>query len=116
MDLAPAMPMRAAALERPPRRVASRDQVRAVAGRDRAAEFERVALPHLAAAFRLARWLTRDPHDAEDVVQEAYLRAFRYFGSFSGADPRTWLLSIVRNTFHTYRERNPAGAELDGAL
>src|SRR5262245_2550026 len=82
--------------------------------RERAAAFERVALPHLPAAFRLARWLARDPHDAEDVLQESYLRAFRYFGSFSGAetgsggdtgsgaDARTWLLSIVRNTFRTY--------------
>jgi RNA polymerase sigma-70 factor (ECF subfamily) len=91
---------------------------------DRAQAFERVALPHLPAAFRLARWLARDPHDAEDVLQEAYLRAYRYFGSFSGdttssgEDARTWLLSIVRNTFKTYREKHPApaaGDEVDAA-
>ena len=87
---------------------------------DRAQVFERVALPHLPAAFRLARWLARDPHDAEDVLQEAYLRAFRYFESFSGKEAgtaeeaRTWLLSIVRNTFRTYREKNPAPAAGDG--
>jgi RNA polymerase sigma-70 factor (ECF subfamily) len=92
---------------------------------DRAQAFERVALPHLPAAFRLARWLARDPHDAEDVLQEAYLRAYRYFESFSGKDAgkdelagssedaRTWLLSIVRNTFRTYREKNPAPAAGD---
>src|SRR5262245_44439139 len=120
LRLAPTTLMPAAALERPRLRLGSqdRDVVSAFAERDRAEEFERVVLPHLAAAFRLARWLTRDPHDAEDVVQEAYLRAFRYFGSFSGADPRTWLLSIVRNTFHTYRRKHPqtAGeAEVDPA-
>src|SRR5262245_17467856 len=118
--LAPTTLMPAVAIERPHPRLRSRhrDVVSAFAERDRAEEFERVVLPHLAAAFRLARWLTRDPHDAEDVVQEAYLRAFRYFGSFSGADPRTWLLSIVRNTFHTYRRKHPqtAGeAEVDPA-
>jgi RNA polymerase sigma-70 factor (ECF subfamily) len=83
--------------------------------RERAAAFERVALPHLPSAFRLARWLARDPHDAEDVLQEAYLRAYRYFGSFSGEDARTWLLSIVRNTFRTYREKHPAPAS-DGSV
>jgi RNA polymerase sigma factor (sigma-70 family) len=77
---------------------------------DRVRAFEQVALPHLPAALRLARWLTKDAHDAEDVIQEAYLRAFRYFGSFSGADARTWLLTIVRNTFHTYRDKHPPRA------
>jgi RNA polymerase sigma factor (sigma-70 family) len=119
--------LRAPALERLPVRLPSRrpEIVSVLVERDRAAEFERAALPHLAAAFRLARWLARDPHDAEDVVQEAYLRAFRYFDSFSGADPRTWLLSIVRNTFHTYRRKHPqhtdesdvdpAGLAVDGS-
>jgi RNA polymerase sigma factor (sigma-70 family) len=79
--------------------------------RDRNASFERVALPHLKSAFHLARWLTRDGHDAEDVMQEAYLRAYKYFDGFHGNDGRTWLLSIVRNTFYTWRERQPARAD-----
>src|SRR6266567_5864663 len=68
--------------------------------------FEEVALPHLGAAYNLARWLTRDETDAEDVVQEAYLRAFRHFGSFHGSDGRPWLLAIVRNTCYTWMQHN----------
>jgi RNA polymerase sigma-70 factor (ECF subfamily) len=68
--------------------------------------FERTVLPHLDAAFNLARWLTRNDHDAEDVVQEAYLRAFQFFGSFHGTDGRAWLLTIVRNTCYTWLQRN----------
>jgi RNA polymerase sigma-70 factor (ECF subfamily) len=85
----------------------------ALSERDPVRAFERIALPHLPSAYRLARWLAKDPHDAEDVLQEAYLRAFRYFESFSGGDARTWLLAIVRNTFHTYRERHPSRAAED---
>jgi RNA polymerase sigma factor (sigma-70 family) len=59
-------------------------------------QFEQATLPHLDAAYNLARWLTRDEHAAEDVVQEAYLRAARYFGSFRGGDGRAWLLGVVR--------------------
>ncbi len=72
---------------------------------ERVAEFERIAMPHTKAAFELARWLTRDEHDAEDVVQDAFLRAFKYFDGFNGSDARTWLLAIVRNTFYTWREK-----------
>jgi RNA polymerase sigma-70 factor (ECF subfamily) len=61
------------------------------------AKFESLALPHLDAAYTLARYLTRDPHDAEDAVQEAYLRALKYFGSYRGGDPKAWILAIVRN-------------------
>jgi len=110
-------PILGRAIERPPSALGWRREgvATVLIDRERADAFEKAVLPHLPAAFRLARWLARDPHDAEDVLQEAYLRAFRYFGTFSGADPRTWLLAIVRNTFHTYREKNPAGAEVDEA-
>lgn len=67
--------------------------------------FDEVVLPHLAAARRLARWLIRNEADAEDVLQEASLRAFRYFRSFSGGDGRAWFLSIVRNTCRGWRAR-----------
>lgn len=64
--------------------------------------FEEAVLPHLAAAYNLARWLTRNHHDAEDLVQEAYLRALRAFEGFrGGSDGRAWLLTIVRNTCYT---------------
>jgi RNA polymerase sigma-70 factor (ECF subfamily) len=65
-------------------------------------------LPHLNAAYSLARWLTRDDHDAEDVVQEACLRALRFFKGFRGGDCRAWLLRIVRNTSYTWHQRNRA--------
>jgi RNA polymerase sigma-70 factor (ECF subfamily) len=68
--------------------------------------FEEAVLPHLDAAYNLARWLTRDQRDAEDVVQEAYLRAFRFFSGFRGGDARAWLLKIVRNTFYTWSHTN----------
>ncbi len=68
--------------------------------------FEEVLLPHLDAAYNLARWLTRDPADADDVVQEAYMRAFRFFGGFHGGDSRSWLLKIVRNTCYTWLRKN----------
>lgn len=60
--------------------------------------FDEVVLPHLDAAYRLARWLMRNEHDAEDAVQEASLRALRYFRTFSGGNARAWFLRIVRNT------------------
>jgi RNA polymerase sigma-70 factor, ECF subfamily len=64
--------------------------------------FEQAFLPHLNAAYNLARWLTRNAHDAEDLVQEAYLRAFRSFETFQGQDGRAWLLAVVRNTCFTF--------------
>src|SRR5262245_49292840 len=67
--------------------------------------FDEVVLPHLGAARRLARWLMRNEHDAEDALQEAALRAFRYFRTFSGGDGRAWFLSIVRNTCRGWRGR-----------
>jgi RNA polymerase sigma-70 factor (ECF subfamily) len=68
--------------------------------------FEEVILPHLNAAYNLARWLTRNEQDAQDVVQEAYLRAFRFFdGYHGGEDGRSWVLEIVRNTCFTWLRR-----------
>lgn len=67
--------------------------------------FDDVVLPHLEAAYRLARWLTRNDSDAEDVVQDASLRALRYFGTFTGGNGRAWFLSIVRNACHSRRAR-----------
>lgn len=67
-------------------------------------------------AYNLARWLVRDDHDAQDVVQEAYLRAFRFASGFRGGDPRAWILAIVRNTAFTWLRRNRASdppAEFD---
>jgi RNA polymerase sigma-70 factor, ECF subfamily len=64
--------------------------------------FEAEMLPCLDAAYSLARWLVRDEHVAEDVVQDAYLRAFRYFASFRGGDPRPWILGIVRNCCYSW--------------
>jgi RNA polymerase sigma-70 factor (ECF subfamily) len=66
-------------------------------------------LSHLDAAHNLARWLTRNSHDAEDVVQEAYVRAFKSFRTFNGSDARRWLLAIVRNTCYTWLKRNRPG-------
>ena len=68
--------------------------------------FEEAVLPHLNAAYNLARWLTRNDVDAEDVVQESYLRAFKFFGCFHGENGRSWLLAIVRNTCYTWMQRN----------
>ncbi len=68
--------------------------------------FELLALPHLDAAYNLARWLTGNTADASDVVQEAYLRAFRYFGAYKGGNMRVWLLTIVRNSFATWVREN----------
>jgi RNA polymerase sigma-70 factor (ECF subfamily) len=73
---------------------------------DKLTRFERAVLPHLHAAYNLARWLTRNDHDAEDVVQEAYVRALTFFGGFRGEDGRAWLLSVVRNTCYTWLEKH----------
>jgi RNA polymerase sigma factor (sigma-70 family) len=73
---------------------------------DRRRRFELLALPHLDAAFNLARWLAGNPTDAEDVVQDAYMRAYRYFDAFHGGNFRVWLLTIVRNAFVTWVKEN----------
>jgi len=68
--------------------------------------FDALVLPHLDAAYNLARWLTRDTHDAEDVVQDACIRALKYIGSLEGGDARGWFLKIVRNAFYDWLGRN----------
>ena len=88
------------------------------------ARFAEVAVPHLDAAYNLARWLTRDPADAADVVQEAMMRALRFFGSYRGDNAKAWLLAIVRNTAFTWMKANrpaeilsaPAGDAPDRAI
>lgn len=83
------------------------------AAQDDARSFDDVVVPHLEAGYRLARWLVRDPHDAEDVVQEASLRAFRYFRTFVGGDGRAWFLRIVRNTCYGWRDCRPPAASFE---
>jgi RNA polymerase sigma-70 factor, ECF subfamily len=81
--------------------------------------FEEAVVPHLDAAYNLARWLMRNEHDAQDVAQEAYLRAFRFFPGFRGGDARAWLLKIVRNTCYTWLHANrplQEAAEFDESL
>ena len=75
---------------------------------DRPSRFEQVILPHLDAAYNLARWITSNDQDAEDMVQEAYLRAYQYFTGFHGDNSRAWILTIVRNTCYTWLKENKA--------
>ena len=83
-------------------------------GSDRTHRFEAAVLPHLNAAYNLARWLLHDEQAAQDVVQESYLRALRFFDGFRGGDARPWLLRIVRNTCFTWlRERGQPHVEFD---
>ena len=85
--------------------------------------FDELVLPHLDAGYNLARWLARDVHDAEDVLQDACVRALKYSGSLVGADGRAWFLTVVRHAFYDWCGRNrPAeivaddGAQLDAAV
>lgn len=84
-------------------------------GLSSAATFESVVLPHLDSAYNVARWLVGDPTLAEDVVQDATIRALRYFASYRGGNPRAWLLRIVRNAAHEARSarQRHAAASLD---
>jgi len=78
----------------------------AISQQEELGSFEALMLPHLDAAHNLARWLLRNELDAQDVVQEAYLRAFKSFHGFHGSDGRAWLLKIVRNTAYTWLSKN----------
>jgi RNA polymerase sigma-70 factor (ECF subfamily) len=83
--------------------------------KDSSQRFEWLLMPHLGAAYNLARWLTRSEHDADDVVQDAYLRAFRGFSGYRGGDARTWLLRIVRNTSYTWLRQRRGETVSEGA-
>ena len=72
-------------------------------------QFKTLVMPHLDDAYTLARYLTRNAQDADDVVQDAYLRAFRFFSGFKGDNPRAWLLAIVRNCFYSWLKAKPRG-------
>ena len=73
-------------------------------------QFERIVLPHLDAAYNLARWLAGNDHDAQDIAQEACTRAFRFFDGYRGGDGRSWLLAIVRNTAYSWLKKNRPAA------
>ena len=73
--------------------------------------FEKLMLPHLDAAYNLASWLLRDPHDAEDAVQDACVRAYHAFNRFHGSDGRPWLLTIVRNVCYSRMRQNRRGPQ-----
>jgi RNA polymerase sigma-70 factor (ECF subfamily) len=77
-----------------------------VSATDPQVQFEQIVMPHLDAAYNLARWLAGNDHDAEDIAQEACVRAFRFVGSFRGGNGRSWLLAIVRNTAYTWLKKN----------
>jgi RNA polymerase sigma-70 factor (ECF subfamily) len=77
---------------------------------DERRRFEQAVLPHLDAAYNLARWLTRDEHAAEDVVQEAFCRAAKFFATFRGGDGRTWLLAVVRRSSYDWLQKRRAWA------
>jgi RNA polymerase sigma factor (sigma-70 family) len=76
----------------------------------KARQFRDVALPHLDAAYNLARWLTRNAQDADDVVQDAYMRAYQFFDGFRGTNPRAWILAIVRNSYYAWTRKTRAQA------
>jgi RNA polymerase sigma-70 factor (ECF subfamily) len=77
-----------------------------VSATDPQAQFEEIVMPHLDAAYNLARWLAGNDHDAEDIVQEACVRAFRFSADFRGGNSRSWLLAIVRNMAYSWLKKN----------
>ena len=87
-------------------RVLAGHQEQETAQRQELGSFETLMLPHLDAAYNLAKWLLKNEDDAQDVVQESYLRAFRSFGGFHGSNGRPWLLTIVRNTAYSLIKKN----------
>ncbi len=86
--------------------VAFTQQGAGVGETEKGRRFSTLVIPHIAAAYNLARWLVRDPSDAEDIVQESCLRAFRFLDELRNGDGRAWLLAIVRNTSYTWLQQN----------
>ena len=89
----------------------NRERITHTTAQHKQKHFQEVALPHLDAVYNLARWLTRNDDDAQDVAQEAYLRAFKFFNGFHGGDGRAWLFTIVRNTYYTWLQKNRSRAQ-----
>ena len=89
---------------------AERHANRFVTGTEQQTQFELVMMPHLDAAYNLARWLAGNDHDAKDIAQEAFLRALRFFDGYHGGNSRSWLLTIVRNTAFSWLKKNRPAA------
>jgi len=100
-------------LEAEPPTMLKRFRDRVLRQDDSRSRFDRAVLPHLDAAYNLARWLSRNDQDAEDVLQTACVRALQFFDSFHGANARAWLLAIVRNAFYDWLGQQRRGAEVE---
>jgi RNA polymerase sigma factor (sigma-70 family) len=96
--------------ERPPMRLVASDAPDSLSGLDDNARFRSVVMPHIDEAYRLAHWLTGNRTDAEDVVQDASMRAFRAIRNYGGGSARSWVLSIVRNTAYSWLHKNRPAA------
>ena len=96
--------------ERPPMRMVASDAPDSLSGLDDNARFRSVVMPHIDEAYRLAHWLTGNRTDAEDVVQDASMRAFRAIRNYAGGSARSWVLSIVRNTAYSWLRKNRPAA------
>ena len=96
--------------ERPPMRLVASDAPDSLSGLDDNARFRSIVMPHIDEAYRLAHWLTGNRTDAEDVVQDASMRAFRAIRSYAGGSARSWVLSIVRNTAYSWLHKNRPAA------
>jgi RNA polymerase sigma factor (sigma-70 family) len=96
--------------ERPPMRLVASDAPDSLSGLDDNARFRTIVMPHIDEAYRLAHWLTGNRTDAEDVVQDASMRAFRAIRNYTGGSARSWVLSIVRNTAYSWLRKNRPAA------
>ncbi|MGA7065182.1 MAG: sigma-70 family RNA polymerase sigma factor [Pseudolabrys sp.] len=96
--------------ERPPMRLVASDAPDSLSGLDDNARFRSIVMPHIDEAYRLAHWLTGNRTDAEDVVQDASMRAFRAIRNYTGGSARSWVLSIVRNTAYSWLHKNRPAA------